>query len=67
MLELPAKNKIVDKYTIVTNVWGEGYLEDVDDVRIEKLVSRLRAKLEPNATDPKYLTTVRGRGYRLVG
>ena len=60
-------NKIVDKYTIVTNVWGEGYLEDVDDVRIEKLVSRLRAKLEPNATDPKYLTTVRGRGYRLVG
>ncbi|MCW1969072.1 MAG: winged helix-turn-helix domain-containing protein [Anaerolineae bacterium] len=60
-------NKIVDKYTIVTNVWGEGYLEDVDDVRIEKLVSRLRAKLEPNATEPKYLTTVRGRGYRLVG
>jgi hypothetical protein len=60
-------NKIVDKYTIVTNVWGENYLEDVDDVRIEKLVSRLRAKLEPNTTEPKYLVTIRGRGYRLVG
>lgn len=60
-------NKIVDKYTIVTNVWGETYLDNVDDARIEKLVSRLRSKLEPNAEEPKYLTTLRGRGYKLVG
>lgn len=60
-------NKIVDKYTIVTEVWGENYLNDVDDARIEKLVSRLRAKLEPGAQEPAYLLTVRGRGYKLVG
>jgi hypothetical protein len=60
-------NKIVDKYTIVTNVWGESYLDNVDDARIEKLVSRLRSKLEPSADEPKYLTTLRGRGYKLVG
>ncbi len=60
-------NKIVDKYTIVTNVWGENYLDNVDDARIEKLVSRLRNKLEPGAEEPKYLTTLRGRGYKLVG
>jgi hypothetical protein len=60
-------NKIVDKYTIVTNVWGETYLDSVDDARIEKLVSRLRSKLEPNAEEPRYLTTLRGRGYKLVG
>jgi hypothetical protein len=60
-------NKIVDKYAIVTQVWGENYLDEVDDARIEKLISRLRAKLEPNAEEPKYLVTVRGRGYRLVG
>ncbi|MCL4505588.1 MAG: winged helix-turn-helix domain-containing protein [Chloroflexi bacterium] len=60
-------NKIVDKYAIVTQVWGENYLDDVDDARIEKLVSRLRAKLEPDAVEPKYLLTVRGRGYKLVG
>ncbi len=59
-------NKIVDKYAIVTHVWGENYLDAVDDARIEKLVSRLRAKLEPDAVEPKYLLTVRGRGYRLV-
>ena len=59
-------NKIVDKYTIVTNVWGENYLDTVDDARIEKLVSRLRSKLEPNVDEPKYLVTLRGRGYRLT-
>jgi len=59
-------NKVVDKYTIVTNVWGETYLNEVDDARIEKLISRLRSKLEPGVTEPKYLTTLRGRGYRLV-
>lgn len=60
-------NKIVDKYAIVTQVWGENYLDEVDDARIEKLVSRLRAKLEPAAAEPRYLITVRGRGYKLVG
>jgi hypothetical protein len=60
-------NKIVDKYTIVTNVWGETYLDNVDDARIEKLVSRLRNKLEPNPEEPKFLTTMRGRGYKLNG
>ena len=62
-------NKIVDKYAIVAHVWGESekYLDEVDDARIEKLVSRLRSKLEPNTDEPKYLQTVRGRGYKLVG
>ena len=39
----------------------------LDDARIEKLVSRLRAKIEPDPTNPRYLTTLRGRGYKLVG
>ncbi|MCB0130073.1 MAG: winged helix-turn-helix domain-containing protein, partial [Caldilineaceae bacterium] len=34
--------------------------------RIEKLVSRLRQKIEPESSEPRFLTTVRGRGYRLV-
>ena len=52
---------------MVESVWGESYLDEVDDARIEKLVSRLREKIEPNPEQPKYLTTVRGRGYKLVG
>jgi len=58
-------DKICDKYTIVESVWGEDYIEEVDDARIEKLISRLRQKIEPNPAEPKYLITVRGRGYRL--
>jgi hypothetical protein len=59
-------DKICDKYKIVESVWGESYIDEVDDARIEKLVSRVREKLESNPEDPKYLQTIRGRGYKLV-
>jgi DNA-binding winged helix-turn-helix (wHTH) protein len=59
--------KICDKYEVVQSVWGEAYLDEVDDARIEKLVSRVRQKIEPDPANPRYLMTVRGRGYRLVG
>jgi len=59
-------DKICDKYQIVESVWGEDYIDEVDDARIDKLVSRLRQKIEPDPSEPKYLITVRGRGYRLV-
>ncbi len=59
-------DRICDKYKIVESVWGENYIDEVDDARIEKLVSRLREKLESKPEDPKYLQTIRGRGYKLV-
>lgn len=58
-------DKICDKYQIVEAVWGQEYLGEVDDARIEKLVSRLRAKIEPNPARPQFISTVRGRGYKL--
>lgn len=59
-------DKLCDKYQIVEAVWGQEYIDEVDDARIEKLVSRLRAKLEPDPANPRYLLTLRGRGYKLV-
>jgi hypothetical protein len=59
-------DKICDKYQIVEAVWGEEYIDQVDDARIDKLMSRLRAKVEPDPSNPRYIITVRGRGYRLV-
>ncbi len=59
-------DKICDKYEIVESVWGEDYIDEVDDARIGKLVNRLRQKIEPDPSQPRYLMTVRGRGYRLV-
>lgn len=59
-------DKLTDKYRIVTAVWGEDYLGEVDDARVEKLISRLRSKIEPDPADPRYLITRRGRGYKLL-
>jgi DNA-binding response OmpR family regulator len=47
-------------------VWGDSYIDEVDDARIEKLVSRLRQKIETDSGSPRRLTTVRGRGYKLL-
>jgi hypothetical protein len=58
--------QICDRYQIVESVWGQDYIDEVDDARIGKLISRLRQKIEPDPSEPRYLTTVRGRGYRLV-
>jgi hypothetical protein len=59
-------NHICDKYQIVEAVWGEEYIDQVDDARIDKLLSRLRAKIEPDPRNPRYILTVRGRGYKLI-
>jgi two-component system response regulator RegX3 len=58
-------DKIVDRYQLVTEVWGEEFLDEVEDARIEKLISRLRQKIEPDPGNPRFLVTVRSRGYRL--
>ncbi len=58
-------DRLTTKDMIVEAVWGGEYLDKVDDARIEKLVSRLRAKIEPDAAHPRYLLTQRGRGYKL--
>ncbi|MGD2162209.1 MAG: winged helix-turn-helix domain-containing protein [Anaerolineales bacterium] len=60
------RDKLTDKYQIVTAVWGEEYLGDVDDARVEKLISRLRSKVEPDPSEPCYIITRRGRGYKLL-
>jgi hypothetical protein len=59
-------DKLCDKYLLVESVWGQEYIDSVDDARIEKLVSRLRGKIELEADQPRYLVTVRGRGYKLL-
>lgn len=59
-------DRVCDKYAIVEAVWGQDYVDKVDDARIEKLVSRVRQKIEPDPAHPRYLLSLRGRGYKLV-
>src|SRR6185436_2063603 len=51
------QDRLTTKDMIVEAVWGNQYLDKVDDARIEKLVSRLRAKVEADPAHPRYLLT----------
>ena len=58
--------RLCSKEEIIRHVWGAEVEDEVDDSRVEKLISRLRRKIEPAPSRPRYIRTVRGRGYRLV-
>lgn len=58
--------RLCSKDDIIRKVWGEESMAEIDDSRVEKLVSRLRRKVEPMPGRPQYIRTVRGRGYRFV-
>ena len=47
---------------ILKGVWGENYFGDVKIVDVN--IRRLRIKIEDNATEPEYITTVWGYGYK---
>ncbi len=58
---------LVTKDEVVRLVWpGEARINGVDDARIDKLVDRVRSKIEPDPKNPRFLVTVRGMGYRLL-
>ncbi|MFQ5340253.1 MAG: winged helix-turn-helix domain-containing protein [Anaerolineae bacterium] len=67
LLELLYKNagRVCPKYEIWQAVWPE-FEEGMADYPIQKLVSRLRQKIEPNPSQPRYILTARGRGYKYV-
>jgi len=53
--------QVLPTETLVENVWGYGSEGERDLVR--GLISRLRAKIEPNPHEPRYVLTVPGVGY----
>ena len=56
--------RVFSREALMDQVWGEGRV--VDDRSIDSLVSRLRRKLEPEPSKPRYLQTVWGAGYRFA-
>src|SRR5690349_21742802 len=58
------KDKVVTRKSILEDVWG--LHEDTDTRAIDNFIVRLRRYLEDSPSDPKYLITVRGVGYRFV-
>ncbi len=57
-------NTALSRQDILNKVWGEGYFGDIKIVDVN--IRRLRMKLEDEPSNPKYLLTVWGFGYKWV-
>src|SRR5918994_853919 len=55
--------QVFTREVLLETVWGYDYLGD--SRLVDVAVQRLRAKVEPDPTRPRLITTVRGVGYRL--
>lgn len=64
IMELLLKNKGValDRNKILTEIWGENYYSDVKIVDVN--IRRLRIKIEDEPSEPVYIQTVWGYGYK---
>lgn len=56
------QGKILTKKQIYEQVWGEEYV--YDDNNIMSVISRIRKKIEKDSSNPRYIQTVKGIGYR---
>jgi two-component system response regulator RegX3 len=65
LLEFLLRNagRVLTRGQLIDRVWGSDYVGDTKTLDVH--VKRLRAKLEPDSANPKYLLTVRGLGYKL--
>jgi two-component system response regulator RegX3 len=64
LLELLLRNagRVLTRGQLIDRVWGADYVGDTKTLDVH--VKRLRAKIEPDPANPKYLVTVRGLGYK---
>jgi two-component system response regulator RegX3 len=65
LLEYLMRNagRVLTRGQLIDRVWGSDYVGDTKTLDVH--VKRLRAKIEPDPANPKYLLTVRGLGYKL--
>ncbi|MFE5317962.1 response regulator transcription factor [Paenibacillus sp. NPDC056579] len=57
--------QVFTKTQLFRNVWDSDYLEDDNTVMVH--IRKLRLKIEDDPSDPKYIQTVWGIGYKFVG
>ena len=58
---LKNQGKVLSADAILANAWGPEYIGERELVK--QFIYRLRSKLEPDPSTPKYIQTVRGSGY----
>lgn len=65
LLELFLRNtgRVLTRGQLIDRVWGSDYVGDTKTLDVH--VKRLRSKIEPDPSSPRYIVTVRGLGYKL--
>jgi DNA-binding response OmpR family regulator len=59
------RGRTVSRKQLLRDVWGIS--GDITTRTIDRHVASLRKKIEPDPTDPEYIETVYGIGYKFVG
>lgn len=56
------KNTALDRASILSHIWGDSYYGDNKIVDVN--IRRIRMKIEDDPSDPKYIITIWGYGYK---
>lgn len=54
--------KPISRHELLNKIWGISYIGNTKVIDVN--ISRLRQKIEPSPSDPQFLLTVRGKGYK---
>lgn len=57
------KGRVLTRHQLIDRIWGADYVGDTKTLDVH--VKRVRAKIEEEPSCPKYLSTVRGLGYKI--
>jgi len=60
-------DRAVPRDELLNKLWGYGRDLDIETRTIDIHVAKLRRKIETDPSQPRYLVTIRGAGYRLIG
>ena len=65
LLEMFLRNsgRVLTRSQLIDRIWGSDYVGDTKTLDVH--VKRIRAKIEEDPADPKYIVTLRGLGYKL--
>ncbi|MGA7982943.1 MAG: response regulator transcription factor [Chromatiaceae bacterium] len=58
------RGEVLSRETLLRDVWG--HRAEVETRTIDNFIVRLRKKIEPNPSQPRFLLTTHGKGYRLI-
>ena len=64
LLEILLRNvgRVMTRGQLIERVWGADYVGDTKTLNVH--IKRLRSKIEPDSSAPRYVVTVRGLGYK---